>query len=57
VCFTPKPLRDLHRLDLGLGPPGSFVSLPMVFSVMNAAQRNREFIADLPAKRPWLRKS
>src|SRR3984893_15558549 len=52
--LLPKPAGKLHGIDAGGLPPGAFVARAMRGPVMHAAERDREFIADLPAERPWL---
>ena len=50
--LIPQAFSDLQRIDVaihGLPPPG-FVAGPMQLTVMGAAKRHREFIADFAAQ-------
>jgi hypothetical protein len=48
--LQPKNASRGGRIDAGLVPPGGFVARTMYLTVMSAAQRNRELIADLASK-------
>ena len=50
----PELTGDLERVDPGPLPPASLVAGVMHRAVMDAAERDREFIARLAAERPWL---
>jgi hypothetical protein len=52
----PKISCDLDGRNLKARPPGHFVTAPMQFVMMLAAQRNGEFIAYFPPERLGLRK-
>jgi len=54
---APKFTGYLDWVDTGLLPPCSLVACAMNGAVMDAAERNREFIAGLTAERPWLQVS
>jgi hypothetical protein len=49
-------LGDRHRIDSHVVPPCDFIAGIMKVPVMKAAERDREFIADLEADCAWLRK-
>ncbi len=53
----PKFVSDAHWLDAELPPPSHFIAGPMQVAMMRAAQRHREFIADLEAKASGLGKA
>jgi hypothetical protein len=57
MCLLPKSLCNRQRLDLEPLPPGQFIARLMQLSVMTAAERHREFIADFHADPPWLSKT
>ncbi len=46
-----------ERIDSGLAPPLSFITMAMELTMMPAAQRHGELIADLAPERPALRKA
>ena len=48
ACF-PKPLGDLKRVDIQVMPPGYFIAGLVQLTMMVAAERNCELIADLEA--------
>src|SRR2546421_3454718 len=50
----PELASDLDGIDAGGAPPGSFVTGAMGGTVMDAAERHREFIAGLAAECAWL---
>ena len=52
--LPPELTSDLERVDPGRRPPGLLVAGAMDRAVMRAAERHREFIADLEAERPRL---
>jgi hypothetical protein len=54
-----KPQRSCRggRIEAELTPPPAFVAVTMQLAMMAAAQRHREFVADLAAKRAILRKA
>ena len=51
MCLQPKHASSGGRINAGLVPPDGFIPAAMHLSVMSPAQRNRELVADLPAKR------
>jgi hypothetical protein len=55
--MLPKIEGDLHRLDVIAIPPGGLVRVATDLAMVDTAERNGEFIADLAAKRPRLRKT
>ena len=57
VRLLPQFLGDRERLDLEPFPPGQFIARLMQLSVMTAAERDREFIADFHPDPPWLSKA
>ena len=57
MAFEPKRPRRSGRIGAGISPPGSFIAAAVDLAMVPAAQRNNEFIADLPAERPALRKA
>jgi hypothetical protein len=48
--FPPEPLRNLNRFYLGGPPPLLVIAAAMQIAVVDAAQGNRELIADLVPK-------
>ena len=54
--FEPEPARDGDRLDAASRPPIDFLAGAVQFAMMRAAQRDREFVADLEAESAGLRK-
>src|SRR6266540_75514 len=52
--LLPKPASNFEGVDAGGLPPGAFVADTMRGPVMHAAERDREFVARLTAKRAWL---
>src|SRR5437016_1975573 len=50
----PEPASDLNWVNAGLPPPSAFVAGAMCGPVMQAAERDREFIARFAAQRAWL---
>ena len=57
TCFLPKTPRDLQGIDLYGFPPGNLIASLMQLSMMPAAERDGELIADLKADRPRLGKA
>ena len=55
--LSPEPAGDLDRINIGLLPPRALVACAMHRPMMPSAERDRELIADLAAKRPGLGKS
>ena len=53
----PQLAGNRDRIDAGVLPPGGFVADTVHQPVMDAAERNCEFVAGLAAKRPRLHKS
>ena len=53
----PKFVGNAYRLDAELRPPSHFIAGPMQVAMMRAAERHREFIADLEAKASRLREA
>ena len=54
--LEPERPGDADGVDSGFTPPGGFVTGPVHFAMMAAAQRDDEFVADLAAERTMLRK-
>src|SRR6266540_1101764 len=52
--LLPTPASNFEWVDAGGLPPGAFVADTMRGPVMHAAERDREFVARLTAKRAWL---
>jgi hypothetical protein len=48
---------DRHWLDVVPVPPGGLITMVMDLTVVDPAERNRKFIADLAAERSWLGKT
>ena len=42
--MLPKSERNRHGIDVGLVPPGAFVTLAVKLAMVDAAQRHRELI-------------
>ena len=55
--FEPERTGGGARIDAGLFPPCCFIATAMDLAMMPAAERHREFVAHLAAKRPWLSKA
>jgi hypothetical protein len=51
---VPQLAGDLHGLDPSFLPPSAFIAQAMHKPMMNATQRDREFIAGLASERSWL---
>ena len=49
MASFPKLLGDLKRVDIQVMPPGYFVAGLVQLTIMAAAERNCELIADLEA--------
>ena len=56
MAFFPKLLGDLKHVDIQVMPPGYFVAGLVQLTMMAAAERYRELIADFEAQSPGLRK-
>ena len=52
--LAPELARDRDGIDAGLLPPGGFVAHAVHQPMMDAAERNREFVAGLAAQGPRL---
>src|SRR5260370_32107165 len=52
--LVPKLSRDAHGIHANFGPPPCLVAGAVKFAVVSPAERDREFIAHLAAKRPDL---
>jgi hypothetical protein len=50
----PERTGHLDRIDTGLLPPGGFIADAMHQPMVDAADRDREFVAGLAAERPRL---
>src|SRR5437660_11245755 len=57
VRLSPESAGNPDRIDAGLLPPRALVACAMHRPMMPSAERDRELIADLAAKRPGLGKS
>src|ERR1035441_5591845 len=57
MALFPKPLGDLNRVDIQVVPPGHFVASLVQLTMMAAAERNGELIADFQAQGSGLRKA
>jgi hypothetical protein len=57
MCLQPKHASSGGRINASLVPPDGFIPAAMDLTVMSPAQRNRELVADLPAKRRRLHKA
>ena len=55
--FEPQRSRGAARIKPELLPPRRFIPVTMHFTMMSAAQRNRELVTDLAAERPVLGKA
>ena len=55
--MLPKAKCNRHGIDIEFIPPRTFVTDTVEFPVVDAAQRNREFIRDSTAKRTRLRET
>jgi hypothetical protein len=53
----PQPVCNWQRIDFDTLPPFGLGTVSVQFAVMYPAQRDRELIADLAAKRPRLGKT
>jgi hypothetical protein len=56
VRLFPKSLSDVEYIDLEALPPDHFIACLMQLTVMAAAERNGELVADFETKRSGLRK-
>ena len=57
MAFQPQGTSGNGRINAGFFPPCRFIATAVNLPMMATAQGNSELIADLAAKRPWLRKS
>ena len=57
VRFKPERAGSDRGINASLAPPCGFVTVAMDFSMMAAAQRHCELIADFATERPALRKA
>ena len=53
MALFPESAGDLDRINIGLLPPRALVACAMHRPMMSPAERDRELIADLAAKRTW----
>ena len=51
----PKGERDRHRIDVETAPPCRFVTVPVEFAMVQAANRYGEFVADFASQGTRLR--
>ena len=56
MTLFPKTFCDLQCIDLQVLPPSNLIASLMQLSMVTAAERHGELIADLEADRPRLRK-
>lgn len=56
VGFQPKLARQTDRLETRFRPPVDFLTGAVQLAMVNSAQRDREFVADLKAETAGLRK-
>ena|SRR6478672_8484733 len=54
ACLLPKPTSSFDRINSGCFPPRAFVGRAVDGPVMQATERDREFIARFAAQRAWL---
>ena len=57
MSIAPKIFCQGKRINTGLFPPCEFVAKAVNLTVMAAAKRDGELVADLPPQGAWLRKS
>src|SRR5690348_13087036 len=57
VRVSPKRERDGHRIDIDPGPPCGLVAVLVKLAMMQAADWDCEFVADLAAQSSRLRKA
>ena len=57
MCFEPQLAGREGRIDSRLAPPFGFIAMTMQLTMMTAAERHGELVADLPAERPALGKA
>jgi hypothetical protein len=57
MCTLPKRERNRQGIDIETAPPRRFITLLVKLAMMQATNRNSEFIADLATQRPRLRKA
>ena len=55
--FKPKGARGAGGIEPKLLPPRRFIPVTVNFAMVPPAQRDREFVTDLAAERPVLRKA
>ena len=55
--FKPQCTRGAGGIETKSLPPRRFIAVTVVFAMVPPAQRDREFVTDLAAKRPVLRKA
>jgi hypothetical protein len=55
--MLPQPLGDHHRVEIGGLPPRRLVTAPVKGTMVGAAERHRELIADPAPEGPWLHES
>jgi len=56
-CSCPQITSDGDGIHASILPPPRFIAAAMNLSMVLAAQRDREFIAHLSSKCPWLGKA
>jgi hypothetical protein len=49
VRVSPERERNRHRVNIDPGPPCHLITVPVEFAMVEAANRDREFVADLAA--------
>ena len=52
-----SPKREGDRRGIDVGPPCRLIAVPVQLAMMEATNRDREFIADLAPECPWLGKA
>ena len=57
MALFPKSLGDLKRVDIQVVPPGHLVAGLVQLTMMAAAERNGELVADFKADGPGLGKA
>jgi hypothetical protein len=55
--FKPQGARGAGGIEPKLLPPRRFIAVTVNFTMVSPAQRDREFVTDLAAERPVLRKA
>ena len=56
MAFLPKSLGNWQGVDVEALPPGHFIASLMQLTMMTAAERNSEFVADFETQGSGLRK-